>query len=130
MLLGSSSAAINQPADVAKAVSGNGHGMGVPNAEELVHFTDAVHRLDDSLGEARDALVLALGEAGMIDAAITAAVFRSLNIAADSSGIRVDDAWEGIGASLAKKTVANKFRTSANSPKVNSIIDSRGKHSR
>ena len=32
---------------------------------------------------------------GMVDAAVTAAVFRGLNIAADTSGIRVDDDWVG-----------------------------------
>ena len=97
---------------------------GVPNAEMLIAFTESANRLDDNLPNIREALVKEIGEKGMVDAAITISIFRSLNIAADSSGIRVDDEWEEIAAYLAVETSADRFPTSTNSPKVEARIHS------
>lgn len=119
MMLGASSSAIEAPADagavMADAGSGAGDG-GVDAGEELLRFTDAAHRLDDDLVAARAALVDAIGEAAMIDAAVIAAIFRSLNIAADASGIRVDDLWESEARRLMDELGTSRFRTAANSP--------------
>ena len=57
----------------------------------------------------------------MIDAAITISIFRSLNIAADSSGIRVDDDWVDTAAELANQSYANEFSTARNSPAVKTL---------
>ena len=67
---------------------------------------------------ARAALVDEVGHAGMVDAAVTAAVFRGLNIAADTSGIRVDDDWVDTAKDLMETIGTGTFRTSANSPAV------------
>ena len=123
MLLGSSSAAINKTADVGDAVNGSGSQVGIPYSEELIAFTEAAHRLDETLPNARQALARVVGENGMVDAAVTASIFRSLNIAADASGIRIDDHWEEIAADLATQTSANQFPTAANSPKVEDLVD-------
>lgn len=124
MLLSSSSAAVNETANVIDAVEGKGNDLNIPYAEELIAFTEAVHRLDGTLEEAREKLISAVGEKGMVDAAVIASIFRSLNIAADSSGIRIDDEWEAVAAHLATKTNANKFSTAANSPNITKHIDS------
>ena len=124
MLLSSSSAAIDETINVSDAVNGNGSDVGIPSSEQLIAFTEAAHRVDETLPVARENLSAAIGEKGMIDAAITAAVFRSLNIAADSSGIRIDDEWEEIAAHLAMETSADEFPTAANSPNIENRIHS------
>lgn len=97
---------------------GSGDDTLVAHGAELIAFTEAAHRLDGSLVEARDTLATAVGNDGMIDAAVTAAIFRSLNIAADSSGIRVDDIWEEPAKQLIVDIGTDQFATSANSPAV------------
>jgi|TARA_B100000902_G_scaffold345549_1_gene351682 hypothetical protein len=124
MLLSSSSAAIDKTINVSDAVNGNGSDVGIPSSEQLIAFTEAAHRVDETLSAARENLSAAIGEKGMIDAAITAAVFRSLNIAADSSGIRIDDEWEEIATHLAMETSADRFPTVANSPNIENRIHS------
>jgi len=57
----------------------------------------------------------------MVDAAITISIFRSLNVAADSSGIRVNDDWVDSAAELANQSHANKFSTAKNSPAVKTL---------
>ena len=124
MLLSSSSAAIDKTINVSDAVNGNGSDVEIPSSEQLIAFTEAAHRVDETLSASRENLSAAIGEKGMIDAAITAAVFRSLNIAADSSGIRIDDEWEEIAAHLAMETSADGFPTVANSPNIENRIHS------
>ena len=121
MFLSSSSKAINSELDITDAVTGSGEDSGVPNAEMLIAFTESANRLDEDLPDIREALVKEIGEKGMIDAAITISIFRSLNIAADSSGIRVDDDWVDAAAELANQSYANEFSTAKNSPAVKTL---------
>ena len=126
MLLSLSSAAVEIEADL-KTIRGDVTSKGsIPSAEELIKFTESVHRLESSLEIARSELVEAIGMEGMVDAAIISSVFRSLNITADSSGIRIDDDWEVTAASLALDTGAQMYRTLKNSPNVHSLIKSGG----
>ena len=121
MFLSSSSKAIHSELDITDAVTGSGEDSGVPNAEMLIAFTESANRLDDDLPDIREALVNEIGQKGMIDAAITISIFRSLNIAADSSGIRVDDDWVDAAAELANQSYANEFSTAKNSPAVKTL---------
>ena len=121
MFLSSSSKAINSELDITDAVTGSGEDSGVPNAEMLIAFTESANRLDDNLPDIREALVKEIGEKSMVDAAITISIFRSLNIAADSSGIRVDDDWVDTAAELANQSYANEFPTAKNSPAVKTL---------
>ncbi|MEM7286025.1 MAG: hypothetical protein AAF480_06710 [Actinomycetota bacterium] len=118
MFLRASSNAIDTPADEAAITADHAEDANVPAGVELIEFTTAVHRMDETVGAARDALVAVVGRAGMIDAAVTAAVFRGLNIAADTSGIRVDDSWEGTARELMGSIGTGAFRTAANSPAI------------
>ncbi len=123
MLLSLSSAAVEIEVDL-NAILGDVAGQeNIPAAEELVRFTESVHRLDGSLETSRMKLVEKVGNEGMIDAAIISSVFRSLNITADSSGIRIDDDWESTAASLASDTGALKYRTMENSPNVQHLVE-------
>lgn len=121
MFLSSSSKAIDSELDITDAVIGSGADSGVPNAEMLIAFTESANRLDANLPHIREALVNTIGEKGMVDAAITVSIFRSLNIAADSSGIRVDDDWVDTAAELANQSYANEFSTAKNSPAVKTL---------
>lgn len=118
MFLRASSNAIDAPADETAITAHEAADANVVAGAELIAFTTAVHRMDDTVAAARDALVAVVGREGMIDAAVTAAVFRGLNIAADSSGIRVDDAWEGTARELMGSIGTGEFRTAANSPSL------------
>ena len=121
MFLSSSSKAIKSELDITDAVTGSGEDSGVPDAEMLITFTGSANRLDEDLPDIREALIKEIGEKGMIDAAITISIFRSLNIAADSSGIRVDDDWVDTAAELANQSYANEFSTARNSPAVKTL---------
>tara|TARA_B110000014_G_C19572853_1_gene305075 strand:+ start:123 stop:500 length:378 start_codon:yes stop_codon:yes gene_type:complete len=125
MLLSLSSAAIGTEPDIT-SINGTTGTEAIPAAEELVKFTESVHRLDESLEIARENLIDSVGLGGMIDAAIISSVFRSLNITADSSGIRIDDDWEASAASLASDTGAYLYRTIENSPNVQNLVDMGG----
>jgi len=115
MFLSSSSEAMNSDLDLANAIKGSGALSGIPNAEALVTFTEAVNRRDGNLAHARTELVNQVGVGGMVDAATTISIFKSLNIAADSSGIRLDDEWTDVAADLANHTQADNFMTARNS---------------
>ena len=120
MFLRASSNAIDTPADETAITADHTEDANVPAGVELIDFTTAVHRMDDSVDAARAALVSVVGHDGMVDAAVTAAVFRGLNIAADTSGIRVDDDWEGTARELMASIGTGGFRTAANSPTLRS----------
>ncbi len=115
MFLSSSSKAINSSLDLTDAINGTGDLSGVPHAESLIAFTESANRETLNLPEVRKQLIEEVGVGGMVDAAITVSIFRSLNIAADCSGIRVDDDWVAIAADLTRLTRADHFTTAENS---------------
>ncbi|MDG2028291.1 MAG: hypothetical protein P8J50_14380 [Acidimicrobiales bacterium] len=114
MLLGLSSGAIDETADL-QSVIGNAD-AGIQAAAELSAFAEAAWRQDESLGGARAALRAAVGDAGLVEAAQTVAVFRSLNIAADSSGIPLDEDWKDAAAGFVGELGLDEFPTAANTP--------------
>lgn len=114
MLLGLSSGAIDETADI-RAVVGDTDG-GVPAGPELLAFAEAAWRRDDSLDPARDALRAVVGADGVVEAARTVAIFRSLNIAADASGIPLDDDWRGFAGDFVTDLGLDRFPTAANTP--------------
>ena len=122
MFLSSSSEAINSNLDLSNAINGSGALSGVPHAESLIAFTESANRQTSNIHEVRKQLGEEVGTYGMIDAAITVSIFRSLNIAADCSGIRVDDDWVTIAVELARLTHADRFTTAENSTAVKDRI--------
>lgn len=114
MLLGLSSNALDTEADLQSVVGAAD--AGVPHADLLSAFAEAAWRRDESLDAARATLRSALGDAAMVEAAQTVAVFRSLNIAADSSGIPLDESWREFAAGFVDDLGLDQFRTAANTP--------------
>ena len=122
MFLSSSSEAINSNLDLGNAINGSGSQSGVPNAESLIAFAESANRQTSNLSQVRKQLSEEVGAEGMVDAAITVSIFQSLNIAADCSGIRIDDDWVTIAADLAKLTHADRFTTARNSIAIKNQI--------
>lgn len=114
MLLGLSSDAIDESADI-HAVVGDGDGA-VAAGAELSAFAEAAWRRDEGLAPAREAVRAALGDAAMVEAAQTVAIFRSLNIAADASGIPLDEDWRGVAVDFVGDLGLDRFPTAANTP--------------
>ncbi len=114
MLLGASSEALDTEVDL-RGVTGETD-AGVARSAELGAFAEAAWRRDDSLATAREMLRRAVGDAGLVEAAATVAIFRSLNIAADSSGIPLDDDFADHGLAIASDVGFDRFATAANTP--------------
>ncbi len=114
MLLGASSDAIDTDANVAAAVDGSD--AGIAHSQELTDFAEAAWRRDDTLPSARDAVRTAVGDAGLVEAALTVAVFRSLNVAADTSGIPLDAFFATVAEGFVDELGLSSFPTAANSP--------------
>jgi hypothetical protein len=62
------------------------------------------------------ALREAVGDAAVVEAAQTVAIFRSLNIAADTSGIPLDEGWRGFAGDFVADLGLDRFRSAANTP--------------
>lgn len=75
--------------------------VGVPFSDELMAFANAAADLRGDAGEmraARDALVAAVGEAMMVDAAAVAGNFQMMTRLADGTGAQVTEARRAQGA--------------------------------
>jgi len=68
----------------------NGEISGVPAGSVLAAFAEAIVTEDDTLAQARSAVVAALGEAAMIDAAAVVAGFNGITRIADATGIPLE----------------------------------------
>lgn len=86
-LLRASSSALGEELDVSRALA---DGSGVPCGDLLLAFTAAAHHDRDDLPAARERLRDAVGEAGLIEAALTVGVFNGLTRVADATGIVLD----------------------------------------
>jgi len=63
---------------------------GVPAGAELLAFASAANRRSGDLTAARQQLVAAVGEEGLLEAAATVAIFNGLVRVADGTGIQLD----------------------------------------
>lgn len=116
MLLGLSSGAIDEAADINAVVGRSAGDPRIAAAGELSAFAEAAWRRDETLDAAREALRSVVGDAGVVEAARTVAIFRSLNIAADASGIPLDDDWRGFANEFVGELGLDQFPTAANTP--------------
>ncbi len=114
MLLGLSSEAVGADLDLGSV---NGTAVAaVAHGRLLSEFAEAAWRRDESLDGARTRLRDAVGDAGLMAAAQTAAIFRSLNIAADSSGIPLDESFRAQTHDFVTALSFDRFATAANTP--------------
>ena len=109
-----SSAATDDEVLLAAAVEGGDAGVG--HGAELAAFAEASWRRDENLAVARKALRSGVGDDGVIEAALTVAIFRSLNLAADASGIPLDESFAGHTRGFAGALGIDQFSTAKNSP--------------
>ena len=66
--------------------------VGIPHADILVEFTEAVWGDDDArLEAARRAIIDAMGAAALVDASGITATFNAIDRVADSTGIPLED---------------------------------------
>ena len=63
----------------------------MPHGAEIVRFGEAVTRGNDDMGEARSALLAAVGAEVFAEAACIVAIFNGLVRTADASGIPLDE---------------------------------------
>jgi hypothetical protein len=94
-----------------KAASGVAHG------ECLLAFADALVGEDDAaLERARDALTLALGPEGLVDAAAVASNFERMVRIADGTGIPLDAPVRLVAAGLPDELSIGAFASAGNTP--------------
>jgi len=92
MLLRASGETDGNEVDIRAVTSAEGLGTGVPHGEVLVGLVDATLQGDaTALGAARKAVVDAMGEAALVDAAAVIGTFTMQNRIADATGIPLDD---------------------------------------
>jgi hypothetical protein len=90
---------------------------GVAHAEALVALADAMVGGDDAaLRAARDAVLDALGPAGLVDAAGVASNFERMVRIADSTGIPLDPGLQMLSEDLRQELDLGAFGSSANTP--------------
>jgi hypothetical protein len=91
LLLRASGPTYDKTYDLA-AVTGTLEGDGgVPEGDRLVAFAEAVLGDDDAaLSRARDALMMALGAPGLVDAAGVVGLFNAIDRVADATGIPLE----------------------------------------
>ena len=77
---------------MSSVLDGDAAAIGVPQAELLVEFAEAMLRGDTQRrARARDAIHSALGAAALVDAAAIVASFNAVVKVADASGIPLED---------------------------------------
>jgi len=89
MLLRASSDAIDAGADLRGAVGGATGS--VPHGGLLMAYAEAANRDPEAARTLDGEVIAAIGEAGLVDAAVTVAVFNGLVRSADGIGIPLDD---------------------------------------
>lgn len=73
----------------------------IPNGGVLNAFLEAIMAVDPvKIADAREAVIDAMGEAAMVDAAATIAAFNAYPRAADATGIPLEDAKRELTAEL------------------------------
>ena len=86
--------------------------VGIPHADLLVEFTEAVWGDDDSrLTAARRAIVETMGEDVLVDASGVTATFDAIDRVADATGIPLEDAKAEDTAGLREDLGINIFES-------------------
>ncbi len=84
--------------------------VGIPHADLLVEFTEAVWGDDDArLDAARRAIVDAMGEAALVDASGVAATFNAIDRVADATGTPLEESKLEDTADLREDLGINAF---------------------
>ena len=113
MLLRASSNAIDAGADLHGAVGGaTGN---VAHGGLLMAYAEAANRGPEAARALDDEVIAAVGEAGLVDAAVTVAVFNGLVRSADGIGIPLDDTMLAATAEARSMLGLDSYAGAANS---------------
>lgn len=91
---------------------------GVPASAQLLTFTNAVQLGDADIESARQALADMIGDAAMMEAAATVAIFNGLVRVADGTGIELDEGIFTASAEVRDSLGLNDFAGAANSSRL------------
>ena len=102
--------------------SSAGDAQGVPYADELASFAEAIAQRDTAKIECtRNHLAEVAGDVVMVDAAAVAANFQRMTRIADATGIPLDKPLVMATASLAADLGINGYTTAQNTPSLNPL---------
>jgi hypothetical protein len=91
-------------------MGGDVSGSGIPNADLLVEFAEAVTLRDDvRLTAARGAIIEQMGGEALCDTAAVAALFNAIDRVADSTGIPLEPEKAEISAGMREQLGINQF---------------------
>ena len=104
--------------------------IGIEHSAELLAFTNLTHRGGPELDDSRQALITAVGAAGLVEAAATIAAFNGLVRVADGTGIQLDAGLDGFSHTERARLgiddfvgAANTDSTATTAEPVDSIAD-------
>jgi hypothetical protein len=98
--------------DFNAVMGGIGGDVGIPHADILVEFTEAVWGDDDArLDAARRAIVEIMGEDALVDASGITATFNAIDRVADLTGIPLEDSKAEETADLREELGINVFES-------------------
>ena len=102
-----------QGADLLVVTEGAARNNGaVPQAAELLAFAEAVHARDAvATKTAGNALISAIGEEGLVDAAAVCAHFDAITRVADATGVQLDRGLESSSEDIRTELRLNVFNT-------------------
>lgn len=96
--------------DLSAVLGDSGKDTGIPDADVLIRFAEAVVGYDEAeTAAARQAVIDRMGEAALVDAAGIAANFNAIDRVADSSGIPLEDEKAAITEDFREDLGINKF---------------------
>ncbi len=97
---------------------------GIAHAAALLRFVDAaVAEDDDERAAARDALRVAVGSAGLVDAAAVLGNFERMTRIADATGIALDGPVEMMSADFRETLGLEGFASAAQTPRGGKLRD-------
>ena len=96
-------------------------GAGIPHGAELVGFAASAHLRATDLAAKRTALIAAVGEAGLVEAALTVSAFNGLTRVADATGIQLDGGTMAATADVRQELAINTFAGAANTPVASAV---------
>jgi len=95
---------------------------GIPHAELLVRFADALVAHDDAqLVSLRGPIIEALGPDGLLETASTAANFQRMVRIADATGIPQEAPVLAIGGDLIEELALRDFSSAGNTPESSTV---------
>ena len=114
MLLRASSDAIDAGADVHGSIGGSTGS--IPHGGLLMAYAEAANRDPEAARALDDEVIAAVGEAGLVDAAVIVAVFNGLVRSADGIGIPLDDTMLAATAEARAELGLDSYAGAANNP--------------